>query len=90
MLESTYFLLGLAYVSMFSHFLKKKVKGETATDVFGYFKDNFKTSLLSILSVAIGIVAVESLGQLNIVSAIGLGYACDSIFNKWEGKPPIK
>jgi len=90
MIENMYFLIGLAYISMFAHFLKKQVKGETVTEIKNYFKDNFKTTLLAIIAVLIGIVTIESLEQLNVVSAIGVGYMCDSVFSKWEGKDPLK
>jgi len=89
MLENLYFLIFIAYISMFAHFLKKKVKGETMTAIGHYFKDNFKSTLVAIVSVLIGVMVVHSLGQLNIVSAVGIGYGVDSVFNKWESKSPI-
>ena len=90
MIENSYFLIVLAYLAMFCHFLKKKIIGETVTEIKDYFKDNFKTTLVSIIAVFIGIIVIKEMDQLNVVAAIGVGYMCDSIFSKWEGKNPIK
>ena len=80
-------LFVIAYLGMFSHFLKQNVKGETATDIFHYFNDNFKSTFLAVVATFIttlGFIFTLKSGQaVDIVAVFGLGYCCDSLWNKW-------
>lgn len=81
-------LMVFSLAGMFAHFLKKNVKGETATEIKGYFRDNLKTTLTALLSTILGVFvfyATLATGQAaDVLSAIMVGYTFDSTFNKWE------
>lgn len=82
-----YFLA--AMFGMFAHFLKKKIKGESITEVMGYFKDNAKSTLLAFMATVVGFVVLVQLGDVSFVSAFGVGYMFDSAFNRWDKKESI-
>lgn len=86
-------LLAIGLLGMMMHFLKQKIKGESLTDVLGYFKDNFKSTFIAFVSTVIatlGTYFTLSTGQpIDIMTIFGIGYMCDSIFNKWEGKAQL-
>ena len=82
---SIYMLLLVGYVGLFVHFLKKKIKGETVTEVISFFTDNPKQTLLSVISVAVAILVVENKTPIGYESAFGIGFMADSLLNKWEG-----
>lgn len=74
-----------ALVGMVAHFLKKKVKGESMTEIKDYFRDHVKSTALALISTLIGFVILLQLGQINsFFAAFGIGYLCDSGFNKWD------
>lgn len=81
-------LFAIAVLGMFSHFLKKKVKGESLTEIKEYFKDNIKSTFLALVTTAISYVAYQltlATGMpADVLTVFGLGYMCDSFFNKYE------
>jgi hypothetical protein len=52
-----YQILAIAFLGTISHFLKKKIKGETLTAIGSYFKDNIKSTLLAVIATIVGTVA---------------------------------
>ncbi len=84
------FQLLVGVIGMFVHFLKKKVMGETLTAIGAFFKDNFKSTIVAVISTIIGVVAYYftlSVDAINDpMAAFGIGYTFDSVFNKWDGK----
>lgn len=74
----------LAFLGMLGHYLKRRVKGETFSDVRGYFVNHARESILSLIGLVIGFLAAYSTETLNMVSAPLIGYTADSIFNRWE------
>jgi hypothetical protein len=74
----------LALAGMLAHFFKKKIKGESITEVTDYFSDNFKSTALAVFGVVIGLIVAISTDTLNWVSAPMIGYTFDSVLNKWD------
>ena len=92
-LFNPFVLYFIALLGMFSHFLKKKVKGESPTEILGYFKDNFKSTVIAFIATSIGFVAyylevIDSNpeGLRDVITIFGLGYLNDSLFNKYESR----
>ena len=83
-MNHTIVLLVCGYTGLICHFLKKKIKGETVTEITSYFHDNIKSTLLSIITVAVGILLAGNYITLTYAEAFGIGYMVDSILNKWE------
>jgi hypothetical protein len=84
-------LEGLIIISvsgMLMNFLKKKIKGETIVEIKDYFKNHFKSTVIAVFSTVLFTVAYKftlAVGQpVDILSVIGIGYACDDLFNKWD------
>lgn len=75
-----------ALLGMFSHFLKKNIKGESRTEVRNYFRDNYRSTLLALIATTVGFAMIIMSDTVNVVSAFGVGYLFDSTFNKWEDK----
>jgi len=93
-LTNPYVLYVLAITGMVAHFLKKKIKGESFTEIKNYFSDHFKTTVLSFIATTIGYFAYDSLlrtGQpVDILTCVMIGFTCDSLFNKWEATRPVE
>ena len=81
-------LIGVGLLGTFLHFAKKNIKGETATEVRDFFRDNFKTTIVAIVTTVLGVVifyGTLATGEAaDLLSALMTGYTFDSIFNKWE------
>lgn len=81
-------LIVIGLLGMLIHFFKKQIKGETLTEITGYFTNHFKSTFIAIVTTIIGVVAYKftlATGQAaDIVTVFGIGYTFDSIFNKWE------
>ena len=86
-MELLCFLL-LAYVGMIIHFLKKKMKdgSESLRAIFTYFETHVSTTIVTFLSVTVTIIVFyfQMPEELTLLSSVGLGYAGDSIMNKWD------
>lgn len=84
-------LVGIAILGMLMHFFKQKIKGEHLNEILGFFKDNLKSTIVAIVSTLIASVATYftmATGQpIDLMAFFGIGYTCDSIFNKWDNKP---
>lgn len=78
----------IALLGMFTHYLKKKVKGESLTEIKDYFRDHLKSTFIALVSTSITYVAYMftlATGQpADVITIFGLGYMCDSFFNKYE------
>lgn len=83
-MNHTIILLVCGYTGLICHFLKKKIKGETVTEIKTYFHDNIKSTLLALITVAVGIYFLNDYAALTYAEAFGIGYMVDSILNKWE------
>lgn len=76
-------------LGMISHIVKKKVKGETASDIIAYFKGHTKSTLLA-FGTMVGAVALIYDPSIGIVKLFAMsmtaGYTSDSALNKDGGK----
>lgn len=78
----------IALLGMLMHFFKQKITGETLADIKVWFASNFKSTVVAFVStVVISIATYLTLatGQpIDLLTFFGIGYMCDSAFNKWE------
>jgi uncharacterized membrane protein YesL len=85
-------LIVLGLVGMFSHFLKKNITGETTTEIFDYFRDHFKSTLLALIVTLVSVIGYKmalATGQAaDIVVVFLLGFGFDSTLNKWDKNSP--
>lgn len=96
-MEFVYSFTGLYIISllgMLTHFMKKNIKGETPTEILGYFKDNFKSTITAFILTSVMFVAyhqlfVTSADVKDIMVIFLIGYAFDSTFNKYEATTEI-
>jgi hypothetical protein len=81
-------LIIISLIGMFIHFLKMNIKGETLTEICEYFTVHFKST-----AIAVVVTVVSTIGYYfklshpdpeSVVAAFGIGYMCDSLFNKWD------
>jgi len=81
-----------AIVGMFTHFLKQNVKGETATAIGDYFKDNLKSTLVALVATSVGFVGyyfeLATGAKADFVAVFLIGFLCDSLLNKWSSAAP--
>lgn len=75
----------LAICGQLCHILKKKIAGETASDIKTYLMGNMKSTVLSIFASIIAVLGADQAGMLNIMSAFIVGYMSDSVLNKDGG-----
>lgn len=73
------FFLGL--LGLITHFLKRKIKGQTARAIKHYFKGNLKDTVIAVIAFTVSFAILVQTGELSYLSAFLTGYACDSIFN---------
>lgn len=73
------FLLGL--LGLTTHFLKRKIKGQTVRAIKNYFKGNLKDTIIAVIAFIVSFAILVQTGELSYLSAFLTGYACDSIFN---------
>lgn len=96
-MEFIYSFTGLyliALLGMLVHFLKKNIKGETPTEILGYFKDNFKSTIVAFILTTVMYVAYHQLfvdgeSVKDIMVIFLIGYAFDSTFNKYEANTDV-
>lgn len=84
----------VALLGMFTHFMKKNIKGETPTEIIHYFKDNFKSTITAFILTTVMYLAyhqlfVASADVKDIMVIFLIGYAFDSTFNKYETSTEI-
>lgn len=81
-------LIIIALIGMFVHFLKMNIKGETLTDITQYFSVHFKSTVISIIATTVAALGyyfkLDHPDPEAIGIVFGLGYMCDSFFNKWD------
>jgi len=87
---SLYFV---ALLGMFSHFLKKNMRGETNTNVLNYFKDNIVSTVNAFIWVTFSYIVYlqnvyNSGGVLDIAAVFMIGFAFDSLMNKYNVNTP--
>jgi len=75
-------------MGIFSHFLKKKIRGQTIASIKEYFKGHFVYTLTMVIAAIAGFIGLITTGSLGIVASFLAGYAADSIFNKADGEQP--
>lgn len=81
----------VALLGMFSHFLKKNMRGETNTNVLSYFKDNIASTLNAFIWVTFSyFVYLQNVynggGVLDIAAVFMIGFTFDSLMNKYSPK----
>lgn len=77
-------------LGVLTHFFKKKIKGETLSDVKSYFRTHFKNTITTIIAAIVSFGSLAGTGGLGFIASFTAGYACDSLFNKAEGNATIK
>ena len=86
-------LIGVGLLGMVTHFLKKQVKGETLTEISGFFSDHFKSTFIAAVVTTvsvIGLYAGFSTGQpIDVITVFLLGFGFDSTLNKWDAKASL-
>jgi hypothetical protein len=72
-------------LGMFSHIIKKKVKGESATAIMRYFSKHVGYTMTAFISMLGAVFAIYD-PTMNIFKLFGAclsaGYMCDSVMNK--------
>lgn len=93
-LFSPWSLSAIAQIGMLTHFLKKKVTGETLTAIAGYFRDNVKSTLIAIIVTQVTVMGLflstPMDRPLDLVTIFLLGYTFDSSINKWDNNTVAK
>jgi hypothetical protein len=84
----------VALLGMVTHFLKKNIKGETPTEILGYFKDNFKSTLIALILTSVMFFGYYELFVIDsdfkdVMVIFLIGYTFDSAFNKYESNTEI-
>lgn len=78
----------IAIVGMLMHFFKKQIKGETITEIAGYFSDHFKSTVIAFVATTVGFLGyyflLASGQESDIFAVFGVGYMADSFFNRYE------
>lgn len=72
-------------VGILLHFAKRRWKGQTTADVIGYFHSHFVDTLVVLASSAVLFIVAYQTGNLSFLSAVTIGFSCDSAFNKAVG-----
>lgn len=86
MMESALYF-GIGLLGLLAHFLKQKVKGQTAQEVTQWFAGHFKDTVLSLLLYIASFALLSETGQMGFFAAFSAGYMADSIFaRKQEDK----
>jgi len=73
---------GVGLLGLLSHFLKRKIKGETLTDIKQWFSHHAKNTALSVIAFIISYAALIQTDDLSVLSSFMAGYMCDSIFSR--------
>lgn len=76
----------VAMLGMVIHFVKKKVQSGDALSWSDYWKLNRDKTLLAFLSIVAAVYIAYTADQLNGAAALFIGYAGDSILNRWDKK----
>ena len=80
-------IVGFALITLFglfSHFAKRKIRGQSLESIHRYFKTHLKYTILAVGSAMVGFAIVWSLGNMSIYEAFAVGYMSDSLFNRAE------
>lgn len=80
----------ILFLGVISHFFKKKIKGETLSDVKDYFRSHFNNTVTTIIASIVLFGSLVATGGIGIIASFTAGYACDSLFNKADGNATIK
>ena len=72
----------MMFFGIIAHFLKKKIKGETLDDIKKYFKNNFKSTVATVIAAIVLFSSLIGTGGLGFIASFTAGYACDSLFNR--------
>jgi hypothetical protein len=69
-------------LGVLSHFFKKKIKGETITDIKQYFTLHFKNTITTCIAAVVLFSSLIATGASGILPMFFAGYTADSLFNK--------
>jgi len=72
-----------------SHFFKKKIQGETLSDIKEYFREHFKSTCTTVVAALITFGALIAANGLGIIAVFTTGYTADSLFNKAPGDAKV-
>jgi len=76
----------MAILGMIIHFLKKKVKRESEIAWSDFLRNNRDKTILAFFVTMSAIILADLGGILNPTASFFIGYAGDSILNKWDKK----
>lgn len=79
-----FYAIGL--IGLLTHFLKQKVKGQTALAIRRWFAGHVKDTVLSLIMFTVVFASLYAAGQLSFMNAFMAGYMCDSLFARLEKK----
>lgn len=92
--EYTFLYVLLNFVVMllgvFSHFAKKKIKGQTIDDIKTYFKTHFKNTAVTFIAAIVAFCGIVATNGIGYVASFLVGYTADSVFNKSVGDVTVK
>lgn len=92
LLHTGYGMVGLALVGMFTHFIKKKVRGETVLAVTKYFTNHFKSTLIAVISTVVATLVYQHSmaegGTADLLVVFFGGYNFDSFLNDHSEQKP--
>jgi len=80
----------MAILGVLSHFLKKKVTGQSLDDIKEYFSGHFKDTALMLIGTVIGVGMLFYFENANFHTAFLTGYTADSLFNKGKQDEMLK
>ncbi len=81
---------GIAALGMLVHFLKKKVKGESFTLIWHFFRDNPKSTIIAVVATLVGVAAyytqLATGSNADLLAVFTIGFTIDSALNKWSAE----
>lgn len=94
---SDWWLFAFSILGMIAHILKKNVRGESFVDIKNYFTYNPKSTILSVIATVVGFViymtqlkVTDGIALLDMAAVFGVGYMCESFFNKYNNEASVK
>ncbi|MCS7318217.1 MAG: hypothetical protein NZZ41_07945 [Candidatus Dojkabacteria bacterium] len=77
---SIYFVAGL--LGLGAHFLKQKIRGQTAHAIRDWFINNIKDTILSVIFYIASFSALVHTDDISFYTAFMCGYCSDSLFSR--------
>jgi hypothetical protein len=72
----------ICILGVLTHFLKKRITGESVADIKYYFRSHFRETLTMTISAVIMFIVLYQTDDLGVMSAFTAGYTADSMFNR--------